>query len=68
MTTVTTRTVEYPADGLTMVGHLAVPAGVDRRPAVLVGPEGPGLNDFQLQRRDHQRRRVRILRQLHENP
>ncbi|MEU6014221.1 dienelactone hydrolase family protein [Streptomyces sp. NPDC047515] len=52
MTTVTTHTVEYPADGLTMIGHLALPAGVDRRPAVLVGPEGPGLNDFQRRRAD----------------
>lgn len=52
MTTVATRTVEYPADGLTMIGHLALPAGVDRRPAVLVGPEGPGLNDFQRGRAD----------------
>lgn len=52
MTTITTRTVEYPADGLTMVGHLALPAGVGRRPAVLVGPEGPGLNDFQRRRAD----------------
>ncbi|MFF0292375.1 dienelactone hydrolase family protein [Kitasatospora sp. NPDC004614] len=47
MTTVTTRTVRYPADGLTMVGHLALPAGTGRRPAVLIGPEGPGLSDFQ---------------------
>ncbi|MEV7548706.1 dienelactone hydrolase family protein [Amycolatopsis sp. NPDC089917] len=47
MATITTRTVEYPADGLTMVGHLALPAGAGRRPAVLVGPEGTGLNDFQ---------------------
>ncbi|MER5351818.1 dienelactone hydrolase family protein [Kitasatospora sp. NPDC002551] len=45
MTTVTTRTVEYPADGLTMIGHLALPAGTGRRPAVLLGPEGPGIND-----------------------
>lgn len=52
MTTVTTRTVEYPADGLTMVGHLALPAGTGRRPAVLIGPEGPGLNDFQRRRAD----------------
>ncbi|MFJ6621400.1 dienelactone hydrolase family protein [Kitasatospora sp. NPDC091335] len=52
MTTVTTRTVEYPADGLTMVGHLALPAGSGRGPAVLVGPEGPGLNDFQRRRAD----------------
>ncbi|RXS87579.1 dienelactone hydrolase family protein [Streptomyces sp. TM32] len=52
MTTVTTRTVEYPADGRTMIGHLALPAGVGRRPAVLVGPEGAGLNDFQRRRAD----------------
>ncbi|MFG2907597.1 dienelactone hydrolase family protein [Kitasatospora sp. NPDC048286] len=52
MTMVTTRTVEYPADGLTMVGHLALPGGTGRRPAVLIGPEGPGLNDFQRRRAD----------------
>ncbi|MCC3766315.1 dienelactone hydrolase family protein [Streptomyces sp. UNOC14_S4] len=52
MTTVTTRTVTYPADGLTMVGHLALPPGGGRRPAVLIGPEGPGLNDFQRRRAD----------------
>ncbi|MCP2255151.1 Dienelactone hydrolase [Prauserella aidingensis] len=52
MSTVTTRTVTYPADGLTMLGHLAAPAGDDSRPAVLIGPEGPGLNDFQRRRAD----------------
>ncbi|MFD5462916.1 dienelactone hydrolase family protein [Kitasatospora sp. NPDC127059] len=52
MTTVTTRTVRYPADGLTMVGHLALPAGTGPRPAVLIGPEGTGLNDFQRRRAD----------------
>ncbi len=52
MSTVTTRSVAYPADGLTMIGHLALPAGADRRPAVLVGPEGTGLNDFQRSRAD----------------
>jgi dienelactone hydrolase len=52
MTTVTTRTVEYPADGLTMIGHLALPSGVDRRPAVLIGPEGTGLDDVQRRRAD----------------
>ncbi|WP_251096050.1 dienelactone hydrolase family protein [Streptomyces sp. Caat 7-52] len=51
-TTFTTRTVEYPADGLTMIGHLALPAGAGRRPAVLIGPEGVGLNDFQRRRAD----------------
>ncbi|NMD97437.1 dienelactone hydrolase family protein [Rhodococcus sp. BL-253-APC-6A1W] len=50
--TIATRTVEYPADGLTMVGHLALPSGADLRPAVLIGPEGPGLNDFQWLRAD----------------
>ena len=52
MTTVTTRTVEYPADGLTMIGHLALPSGVDRRPAVLIGPEGTGVDDVQRRRAD----------------
>jgi dienelactone hydrolase len=52
MTTVRTRSVEYSADGLTMVGHLARPAGTGRRPAVLIGPEGPGLNEFQRRRAD----------------
>ncbi|MFB9552870.1 dienelactone hydrolase family protein [Streptomyces roseoviridis] len=52
MTTITTRTVEYPADGLTMSGHLALPAGTDRRPAVLLGPEGTGLSDVERRRAD----------------
>ncbi|MGW5678698.1 dienelactone hydrolase family protein [Streptomyces sp. NPDC003860] len=52
MTTVTTRTVEYQADGLTMIGHLALPAGADRRPAVLIGPEGLGLSDVERRRAD----------------
>ncbi|MFD6358299.1 dienelactone hydrolase family protein [Streptomyces roseolus] len=50
MTTVTTRTVAYPADDLTMIGHLALPAGAGRRPAVLVGPEGTGLSDVERRR------------------
>ncbi|MEU6488371.1 dienelactone hydrolase family protein [Streptomyces sp. NPDC046887] len=52
MTMITTRTVTYPADGLTMVGHLALPAGADRRPAVLIGPEGVGLSDVERRRAD----------------
>jgi hypothetical protein len=52
MTTITTRTVEYPADGLTMIGHLAVPGGSGRRGAVLIGPEGPGLSDVERRRAD----------------
>lgn len=50
MTTITTRTVTYPADDLTMVGHLALPAGAGRRPAVLIGPEGVGLSDVERRR------------------
>ncbi|WP_016909037.1 dienelactone hydrolase family protein [Streptomyces xiaopingdaonensis] len=52
MTTVTTRTIEYPADALSMTGHLALPAGIDRRPAVLLGPEGMGLSDVERRRAD----------------
>ncbi|WP_031513167.1 dienelactone hydrolase family protein [Streptomyces sp. NRRL F-5123] len=52
MTAVTTRTVAYPADGLTMVGHLALPSGAGRRPAVLIGPEGMGLSDVERGRAD----------------
>lgn len=35
-----------------MVGHLALPAGTERRPAVLIGPESTGLNDFERRRAD----------------
>lgn len=49
---VTTREVEYQADGLSMVGHLALPTGAERGPAVLLGPEGPGLDDVQRDRAD----------------
>ncbi|MFE9411313.1 dienelactone hydrolase family protein [Streptomyces sp. NPDC006704] len=49
---VTTRTVVYAADGLTMTAHLALPAGTGRGPAVLVGPEGMGLSDVERRRAD----------------
>ncbi|MFE4592427.1 dienelactone hydrolase family protein [Streptomyces laurentii] len=52
MTTLTTRTVAYPADGLTMIGHLALPSGTGPRPAVLLGPEGTGLSDVERRRAD----------------
>src|SRR5437899_9927909 len=44
---VTTRDVEYAADGSTMVGRLALPDGEAMRPAVLIAHEGPGLDDHQ---------------------
>jgi dienelactone hydrolase len=47
---VTTRDVEYPADGVTMHGRLALPDGDGRCPAVLVAHEGPGLDDLQKER------------------
>ncbi|MGW0117876.1 dienelactone hydrolase family protein [Streptomyces sp. NPDC003327] len=52
MTTITTRPVEYLADGLTMRGHLALPAGTGRAAAVLLGPEGTGLSDVERRRAD----------------
>jgi dienelactone hydrolase len=44
---VTTRDVEYSADGTVMVGRLALPDGSAKRPAVLIAHEGPGLDDEQ---------------------
>ena len=44
---VTTREVSYPADGLTMVGHLARPDGEGPWPTVLLGHDGIGLDDVQ---------------------
>jgi dienelactone hydrolase len=49
--------IEYEADGRTMLGRLALPASEDRRPAVLLAHEGPGLDD-------HQRARARQLAEL----
>jgi dienelactone hydrolase len=40
-----TEQVAYEADGLSMQGWLYVPAGVTRRPGVLVFPEAFGLGD-----------------------
>ena len=47
---VTTRDVEYAADGTTMVGRLALPDGDGPVPAVLLAHEGPGLDDLQKDR------------------
>jgi dienelactone hydrolase len=44
---VAVREVTYEADGRRMVGTLALPDGNDNRPAVLIGHEGPGLDEFQ---------------------
>jgi dienelactone hydrolase len=50
---VTSREIEYEADGgRVMVGHLAVPDGDGKRPAVLVAHEAPGIDDVHRQRAD----------------
>ena len=48
MTTV--RGVHYSADGLDLVGTLAIPEGAGRFPLVLIAHEGPGLDDIQRNR------------------
>lgn len=49
---VVTREVTYHADGMTMVAHLARPDGVGPWPAVLIGHDGIGLDDYQRGRAD----------------
>jgi dienelactone hydrolase len=49
---IATRTVTYEVDGLTMVGHLARPHGEGPWPAVLIGHDGIGLEDYQRGRAD----------------
>ena len=44
------RDVEYEAAGLTLHGTLAVPDGGGPFPGVLIGHEGPGLDDVQRAR------------------
>ena len=46
----TTREVEYTVDGARMVGNLALPDGVGKRPAILIAHEGNGLDDHQKAR------------------
>ena len=46
----TVREVLYQADGLQLVGTLAIPDGPGPHPAVLIGHEGPGLDDIQRTR------------------
>ena len=49
---VVTREVTYDVDGLTMVAHLAQPDGKGPWPAVLIGHDGIGLDDYQRGRAD----------------
>ena len=44
------RNVCYEADGRQLVGTLATPQGPGPHPAVLIGHEGPGLDDIQRAR------------------
>ena len=49
---ITTCQVCYDADGLNMVAHLARPNGKGPWPAVLIGHDGVGLDDYQRSRAD----------------
>ena len=49
---IATREVTYDVDGLSMVAHLAQPDGEGPWPAVLIGHDGVGLDDYQRQRAD----------------
>ncbi len=46
------ETITYEVDGITAIGHLAVPDGDDPRPGVLVCHEGPGIGDHATGRAD----------------
>lgn len=50
--TITTREINYGVDGLTMIAHLAQPDGQGPWPAVLIGHDGVGLEEYQRQRAD----------------
>lgn len=49
---ITTARLSYEADGLVMIAHLAQPRGEGRWPAVLIGHDGVGLDDYQRSRAD----------------
>lgn len=49
---ITTTQIFYDADGLNMVAHLARPHGEGLCPAVLIGHDGVGLDDYQRSRAD----------------
>lgn len=46
----TTTDIAYAADGLGLVGRLALPEGSGKVPAVLIAHEGGGLDDYQNSR------------------
>src|SRR3954466_10113462 len=46
------REISYDVDGLSMVAHLARPNGNGPWPAVLIGHDGIGLDDYQRGRAD----------------
>src|SRR5438874_11890401 len=47
---VTTRDIEYEADGAMMIGRLGLPDGEGSRPAVLSAHQGQGLDDYERSR------------------
>src|ERR1700712_5457381 len=47
-----TREITYDIDGLTMTAHLALPSGQGPWPAVLIGHDGIGLEEYQRGRAD----------------
>ncbi len=49
---IATRDITYDVDGLRMIAHLAQPDGSGPWPAVLIGHDGVGLDEYQRQRAD----------------
>lgn len=49
---IVTREIAYDVDGLSMIAHLAQPDGHGPWPAVLIGHDGVGLDEYQRQRAD----------------
>jgi dienelactone hydrolase len=49
---IATREVRYDVDGLNMIAHLAQPDNLGPWPAVLIGHDGVGLDEYQRQRAD----------------
>jgi dienelactone hydrolase len=49
---IATREITYDVDGLTMIAHLAQPESPGPWPAVLIGHDGVGIEEYQRQRAD----------------